>query len=68
METKILRVVETSDVSDQGRAVPSLRIEFNIGSHGPFTVVLPKKDFTAQAANQKINEFKSHLTQLQGLG
>ena len=67
MHTKITRVVETSSVGDNGRAVPVIHVEFTVGSNGPFSVELPKAQFTAAAANAKIQEFASHLSGLQGI-
>lgn len=66
MQANITRIVETTDVGDKGQAVASIRIEFKVGEHGPFSVVLPKAGFTAAAANLKIAEFVSHIVSLQG--
>lgn len=67
MPVKITQVIETSDVGDNGRLIPSVRITFMVGQNGPFTVTLAKQGFTSQAANEKIREFVSHLTSLQGI-
>lgn len=67
MPVKITQVTETSDVGDNGRLIPSVRITFTVGQNGPFTVTLAKQGFTAQTANEKIREFVSHLTGLQGI-
>lgn len=67
MNPQITRVVETQETGDQGKTIASIRIEFKIGAHGPFTITLPKAGFTAAAANQHIAEFASHLRALNGI-
>lgn len=66
MPPTITRIVEVQDIGDRGQLVPSVRIEFKIGPHGPFTVLLPRIGFTSALANQKIQEFASHITSIQG--
>lgn len=67
MQPKITRVLQTTASDDQGRPVAIIHIDFMVGAHGPFSVQLPKSQFTAAAANQKIQEFVQHLSGLQGL-
>lgn len=67
MPIKITRVTETQELTDLGKTVASVRIEFNIGAHGPFSISLPKAGFTSTTANAKIQEYAQHVQQLQGL-
>jgi hypothetical protein len=67
MPIKITRVLEVADFGDKGQTIPSVRVEFNVGPHGPFSVTIAKKDFNATVANQKVNEFAQHVQQLQGV-
>lgn len=68
METKITQVQETTAVDDKGQPLPSVRVTFTVGPYGPFSVMLPKSQFSAMAANLKIAEFAQHIKGLQGLG
>jgi len=67
MQPTITRVIETTDVDDRGRPIQAVRIEFKLGEHGPFSVTLPKGNFTSAAANQKIQEFAANVQGLQGV-
>lgn len=67
MPIKITRVIEVQEVSDQGKTIPSVRVEFTVGPHGPFSIQIAKKDFTSALANQKLNEYAAHIQQLQGV-
>jgi len=67
MAVKITNVAEVSDVTDQGRTIPAIRVQFTVGAHGPFSIQILKKDFSSTLANQKIQEFAQHIQQLQGV-
>lgn len=67
MQIQITRVLETTDFGDKGQSVPSVRVEFKVGEHGPFSINLPKSQFTAIAANAKIQEYAQHVMGLQGV-
>lgn len=64
MPPTITRVSEIADTGDRGQIIPSIRVEFKIGDHGPFTVVLPKAGFTGAAAMAKMQEFAAQLAAL----
>ena len=67
MQWKITRVMEVTDLGDNGRAVPHVRLEFTVGPHGPFSITLPKTGYTAAGANAKIQQFVTELNATQGL-
>jgi hypothetical protein len=67
MQPTITRVIETQDLSDQGKSIQSVRVEFKVGDHGPFSVSVPKAGFSSAAVNQKVSEFVSHLSGLTGI-
>lgn len=67
MNPEITRVIESTDVGDTGKTFQSIRVEFKVGTHGPFTVTVPKADFTAAAVNALIQKFVSQLGALQGV-
>jgi hypothetical protein len=67
METKITRVAEQIGLGDSGQSIPVVRVEFTIGAHGPFSVIVPKNKFTQIEANRQVAEYAAHIKGLQGL-
>jgi hypothetical protein len=67
MQPTITRVIEINDVGDRGQTIASIRIEFKVGDHGPFSITFPKSGFSAAVANSKIAEFVSQLGALGGV-
>lgn len=62
----ITRITEIAGVDATGKPTSTIRVEFNVGSHGPFYETFPKKDFTAAAAKQKLDSFAQTITGLTG--
>jgi hypothetical protein len=44
--------------------VTQVRIDYNVGDHGPFSEVFPKEGFNAQAAKLKLQQMADQLRQL----
>jgi len=67
MQPKITQVIETTIPDDKGSAIQAVRVVFTVGAHGPFTVTIPKNQFSSVTVNQKIQEFVTQLSALQGI-
>jgi hypothetical protein len=64
---RILKVSEEATITPQGQHVTKVRIDFNVGSHGPFTERFEKATFDPVSANAALVAFASKLGSLGGL-
>lgn len=53
----ITRITEIAGVDAQGKPTSTIRVEYTIGSHGPFYEQFAKADFNATAVKQKLDAF-----------
>ena len=60
----VQKVAETTGFDHTGKAVTQVRIDYNVGDHGPFSEVFPKEGFNAQAAKLKLQQMADQLRQL----
>lgn len=61
MQIIIQRVRERPVFDVMGDLVPWMEIDFTIGRHGPFTIKMPKDEFTQEAAIEKIKKEYQHI-------
>jgi len=62
----IQRVVEEPSFSATGQSQPIIRVEFKVGSHGPFVERFVKSEFNSGAVNAKLQQFAQQLGGLAG--
>jgi hypothetical protein len=65
---KTKTIVERTGFDAQGKVAPSVEVTFTVGDAGPFTVHIPKSEFTAAEAQRRVQEYASHIQQILGLG
>jgi hypothetical protein len=57
----IIRVGEDARWTAQGTNEAVIRVEFKVGTHGPFTERLPKADYTALKRDELLNKFAKEV-------
>ena len=60
----IRHVTEVSGIDNMGRPIQQVRVEYNVGQHGPFYELFPKNEFTAPHVMQKLDAFAQQLKQV----
>ena len=60
----IRHVTEVAAVDTLGRPSPQVRVEFMVGTHGPFYESFNKNEFTAPNVKAKLDQFAQHINQL----
>jgi hypothetical protein len=61
---KIIRVTQTTQLDTLGKAVYFMRIQYNVDTHGPFTLDIPAAEFTAARATQEMQKVAQQLSAL----
>ncbi|HEV2224386.1 MAG TPA: hypothetical protein VGR84_15435 [Candidatus Acidoferrales bacterium] len=64
MPARITKITEAVATDASGKSVPAFRIEFMVGTHGPFVEVFPKANFSAAAALQQVQATAQHVANL----
>ena len=60
----IKHVTEVSGIDSLGRPIQQIRVEYSVGSHGPFYELFPKSEFTAPHVTQTLDKFAQQLRQI----
>lgn len=60
---KILRFSEETTATPQGERATFVRVDFNVGTHGPFTERFDKRTYDPVKVNSALNEFAAKLAQ-----
>jgi hypothetical protein len=63
---RVTRVTEVAEFDDRGRVHPMMRVEFYVGSHGPFTEKFSKDQFDENAVRAKLGDFVRRLSVVTG--
>lgn len=59
---KITKVTDVAGIDPHTLAPnPHTQVEYMVGEHGPFTLVTPSKEFSAEYVDQKTTERANHL-------
>jgi hypothetical protein len=59
---KIIKVSDVGGIDAHTLAPqPHTQVEYTVGDHGPFTLVTPSKDFSAQYVETEVNKRVEHL-------
>lgn len=53
-EPTIVAITQVTRLDPRGQAIPTMRIEYRIGQDGPFSLELPKSEFTAAEVKKRI--------------
>lgn len=61
-----VRVTEATQAGSNGKVESIIRVQFNVGQHGPFVEVFKKDSFDPVAANTKLQTFANTLAMLPG--
>ena len=61
MEVKIIKIQELSTFTAAGILQAQIQISFNVGEHGPFTVIIPKQEFDNTRATREIEKIKREV-------
>ena len=64
MATSITKIQDIPTYGAAGTSVLNTVITFMVDNHGPFTVSIPKADFTAQRAQQEIDKVAGEISTL----
>jgi hypothetical protein len=56
-DVKVIRTVEDSRYLLDGTRVAIIRVEFMVGTHGPFVERMPKDGYSALVRDMKLNDF-----------
>jgi len=64
MDPEITRVAEETTVNSEGRPAVTIRVDFTVGSQGPFTKRFPKEGFDGRRARDELRDFVTHLADL----
>ena len=61
MEVEIIKIQELSIFTAAGILKAQIQISFNVGPHGPFTIVIPKEEFDNTRATREIEKIKREV-------
>ena len=61
MEVNIIKIQELSTFTATGVLVAHVQTSFMIGEHGPFTVLIPKAEYTAVRSTVEIEKIKREV-------
>ncbi|MGC9969432.1 MAG: hypothetical protein ABSE56_02460 [Bryobacteraceae bacterium] len=61
---KITRISEVTAIGADRTPQTMLRVEFTVGTHGPFSEMFPKAGFSPEAARAKLEEFARGLQRM----
>lgn len=61
MEPKITKISQVNAADSTGKMVPSIQVDYMIGSHGPFSFVTPKQGFNLPAIKQEMQTMAQHI-------
>lgn len=65
-QARITNIRETMGLDQKNMPVAYVTAVFYLGHHGPFTVQLPKKDFTGVALKDAIARYVREVSQVTG--
>lgn len=66
MEVEITNITEISQFSADGRLKPIIQVTFRIGTFGPFSVQIPKEDFSQVRVAQEIEKIRREVAAIAG--
>ncbi len=61
---KVIRIVDEIGITREGATRVDVRVDFNVGTNGPFTVRVPKQEFSAERVRKEIKEFATQVREL----
>jgi hypothetical protein len=66
MNPQITSITERPAMDSSGKMGTNVLVTFKVGTHGPFTIEIPKPQFTAAEANKRVAEFAAHVAGVAG--
>lgn len=60
----VTSITQVTQLDNRGNAVPVMRIDYLVGDDGPFSIEVPKSEFTAASVKAKIEEEAEQVRQL----
>lgn len=64
LEPKVTRVTETSSFDSTGNRLQTFLVNFTVGDHGPFSVVVPAAQFNPDEVKKKMAEVADTINKL----
>lgn len=64
LEAKVIRVVEAPIIDLTGQVTERVQVQYVVGSFGPFSVTIPKPEFTAARVKQEMDKMVAQLSAL----
>jgi hypothetical protein len=64
LNPKVTGVQEVVTLTGQGAVLPQVRVTFTVGAHGPFTITLPRAEFSAAAVRAEMEKLAVPLREL----
>ncbi|HLE24245.1 MAG TPA: hypothetical protein VI935_01185 [Thermodesulfobacteriota bacterium] len=61
MEVNIIKIQEISVFTAAGILKAQIQVSFNVGEHGPFTILIPKEEFDNTRATREIEKIKREV-------
>ena len=59
-DVKVLKQTEDATFTD-GQTVRTIKVQFKVGTHGPFQVTVPKDGFTSDIRDAAVNAFADQV-------
>lgn len=60
----VTRITDETGITAQGTTQVNVRVDFMVGENGPFTLRIPKGEFSAERVNKDIEEFADEVVKL----
>jgi len=64
LKAQVIRVYENPLLLPTGGIERRMRVDYMVGTHGPFAVTLPTSDFSAARAQQEIDKTVAEIRKL----
>jgi hypothetical protein len=63
---RVTRITEVPEFDFAGRVSQTMRIEFMVNTHGPFTHRIPKGDFNENRVRQDLDDWARRILAVEG--
>ena len=61
---KVTLITDETGITAQGATQTQVRIDFMVGENGPFTLRIPKAEFSAERVNKDLEKFADEVVKL----
>jgi hypothetical protein len=63
-EIVVMQTTDDTMTDANNKYINAIRVEYRVGQQGPFSVKIPKSQFTAERAMKEMQQFASELNKL----